>query len=332
MTEKEKVNRPLADDFPSERRKYVSWMKTLYDDKSCHFRTTKLGDIVIPGSHNAGTKGMSVSPRCQDDDILDQLVAGSRFLDLRVSDNPSFDDAVFFHGPLNSSNKLSDAVYQIKRFLNDVETQKEIIVIQCLIDTEAIWTREKTELADYDVMPDLKPTEKVAELTPEDLIGRKRRLVLVNTAPKVNAADKEAAEKNMVAGGPYGNNSLIWLPYLDRLREFERQPGKLWIWHLGHPDMPWNKVNFRWFTRMFGRDYSDMDPSCPDLREVKLNILNVDFISRDHGEDLNWVHWISNLNRRPKTVEPNQIPNIPYKTFKLKVREPGKKTEWVKLD
>ncbi len=324
---------------------HVFWMKTLYDDKKCDFRNRKLGEIVIPGSHNAGTKGMEVGTECQYDDILAQLVAGSRFLDLRVRDNDSFDDAVFFHGALTSSNKLSDAVYQIKRFLNDKETQREIIIIRFFINKEALWTRVKTELADYSVMPLLKGKQKVAaEVTPaylfeQDPKRQELRLILVNTAPNVNEADREEAKQNMVqddvpGGNPYGRDSSDWQPYLDQLRLFVAPPppgksSKLWIWHLGHPSTPLNETNFLWFTRMFGRDYRQADP-CPDLREVKLNILNVDFISKDYGEKLNWVHWIINLNRTPKTVEPGQIAKPPY-AFKLKIQESGKEARWVKL-
>ena len=56
---------------------YSTWMGEIKED-------TKLKNIVIPGSHDAGSYGMMPQARTQGHDIIDQLKSGARYFDLRV--------------------------------------------------------------------------------------------------------------------------------------------------------------------------------------------------------------------------------------------------------
>lgn len=70
---------------------YTTWMKNVKDD-------AKIADIVMPGSHDAGTFGIMPQARCQGHDIITQLNSGVRYFDIRVTDRGN--DLVIFHGPI----------------------------------------------------------------------------------------------------------------------------------------------------------------------------------------------------------------------------------------
>src|SRR5258708_6461052 len=61
---------------------YVQWMFLLYD----RIKDQKLGDIVIPGTHDSGSfsPDMVGIARTQDHDLGQQLEGGIRYLDIRV--------------------------------------------------------------------------------------------------------------------------------------------------------------------------------------------------------------------------------------------------------
>lgn len=54
-----------------------SWMSMIEDD-------TLLTELVIPGSHDSGTKGMNLFAETQDKTYLEQLERGFRYFDTRV--------------------------------------------------------------------------------------------------------------------------------------------------------------------------------------------------------------------------------------------------------
>uniref|UniRef100_A0A7S4LP66 Phosphatidylinositol-specific phospholipase C X domain-containing protein n=1 Tax=Eutreptiella gymnastica TaxID=73025 RepID=A0A7S4LP66_9EUGL len=122
------------------------WMGQL----ECHLRGKQLCDVAMPGSHDAGTYGMTLDhqfipcykgppkvvlkyfkkdavkwSRAQRLDIRGQLEAGSRYLDLRIVRNP--EDGQFWtcHGLF--SNTLRDVLQGLTDFLST--TNREVVLL-----------------------------------------------------------------------------------------------------------------------------------------------------------------------------------------------------------
>lgn len=72
----------------------ATWMSSLKDD-------ALLNQIVLPGSHDAGTNGMSWLGRTQQCSVKEQLSLGVRYFDLRV--NRVEDDYVIYHSIINGA-------------------------------------------------------------------------------------------------------------------------------------------------------------------------------------------------------------------------------------
>lgn len=97
-----------------------------------------LKDIMIPGTHNAGSyepyRPERNTPKiryqiCQDEDIFNQLVYGNRFLDLRVIFQHVAGSKEKFwisHGILRTNNSVRDVLTQVKRFLDNTN---EIVIM-----------------------------------------------------------------------------------------------------------------------------------------------------------------------------------------------------------
>ncbi len=93
-----------------------NWMSYIKDD-------VKLIDIVIPGSHDAGTCSTNYLGRTQGYDIATQLEMGARYFDLRV--NKTKDDYYLYHEYFNGENFI-DALNHLTTFIN---TNKEETLI-----------------------------------------------------------------------------------------------------------------------------------------------------------------------------------------------------------
>lgn len=83
-------------------------MKTLDDNKF-------ISDIAIPGTHDSLALHGGPAAKCQAWSLVDQLKAGIRYFDLRVSG----DDLKVVHGPISQHTTFSDAFNTIKEFLSD---------------------------------------------------------------------------------------------------------------------------------------------------------------------------------------------------------------------
>ncbi|MEG2015214.1 MAG: phosphatidylinositol-specific phospholipase C domain-containing protein, partial [Clostridia bacterium] len=99
---------------------YCAWMKDIADD-------TLIKDIVIPGAHDAGTKGMIWMAETQDSSIMTQLKLGVRYFDLRV--NKSKDNLVMFHSIIDGQNFL-DVMSDITTFMETNTTELLILDFQ----------------------------------------------------------------------------------------------------------------------------------------------------------------------------------------------------------
>lgn len=83
------------------------WMSYIKDD-------ALLRQIVIPGSHDAGTNGMPWYSKTQSRNIDDQLACGTRYFDLRIKMKKG--ECRIYHGPAYSLY-LKDVLAQTRDFL-----------------------------------------------------------------------------------------------------------------------------------------------------------------------------------------------------------------------
>ncbi|KAL5710412.1 hypothetical protein ACHQM5_020975 [Ranunculus cassubicifolius] len=110
---------PGSNHHPSDRK---NWMADLGPQR------LRINEIVWPGTHDSATNGIGevVITRpigeCQDLSIYDQLVTGTRVLDIRIGSNRDI-----AHGVLRSYS-IDVVLQDIKRFLT--ETSSEIIILE----------------------------------------------------------------------------------------------------------------------------------------------------------------------------------------------------------
>ena len=97
------------------------WMGMIKDE-------TLLKNVVIPGAHDAGTKGLSYLAKTQDRDTADMLACGTRYLDLRVSKTKD-GELKIYHGPFKGVT-LDSVLEQIKQFLNANPTEALVLDFQ----------------------------------------------------------------------------------------------------------------------------------------------------------------------------------------------------------
>ena len=97
------------------------WMSMIKDE-------TLLKKVVIPGAHDAGTKGLSYLAETQDRDTADMLSCGTRYFDLRVSKTKD-GELKIYHGPFKGVT-LDSVLEQIKQFLQTNPTEALILDFQ----------------------------------------------------------------------------------------------------------------------------------------------------------------------------------------------------------
>lgn len=109
---------------------YESWMNSIRDD-------VRLKDIVMPGSHNAGTYEMIPFAKCQGASLWEQYRFGVRFFDFRfhigISGKP-----VFEHGIMGGSF-LSDGLRDIRRMLLNNDSEFFIFDVHFPSEETLIW-------------------------------------------------------------------------------------------------------------------------------------------------------------------------------------------------
>ncbi len=98
----------------------TSWMNYIRDD-------VLLNDVVIPGSHDAGTCNMNWLGRTQGYSVGDQLKMGARYFDLRV--NKTEDGYYMYHAMFNGE-KFEDVLSAITSFIKTNTTETLILDFQ----------------------------------------------------------------------------------------------------------------------------------------------------------------------------------------------------------
>lgn len=88
---------------------------------------TKIKNIAIPGSHDAGSYDMAWFAETQSKTIEDQLLCGTRYFDLRVQKTK--DDLVIYHG-ISKGVSLDEVIKSFKDFLTAHKTETLLLDFQ----------------------------------------------------------------------------------------------------------------------------------------------------------------------------------------------------------
>ena len=109
---------PVIDEIPDPF--FSQWMDFLSDDAA-------LRNIVIPGSHDAGSVTMPSAAETQNSYIRTQLLYGVRYFDIRVQKKPR--GLLIFHGPV-SGQPFADVLESVKAFLETHPSETVILDFQ----------------------------------------------------------------------------------------------------------------------------------------------------------------------------------------------------------
>lgn len=99
---------------------FSRWMDSVADE-------TRIRDIVIPGSHDGASVGMSPLALTQNSSVRTQLAYGVRYFDLRVQKKG--DELVIFHGPV-SGQPFQKVLASVKAFLDASPSETVILDFQ----------------------------------------------------------------------------------------------------------------------------------------------------------------------------------------------------------
>lgn len=102
-------------------KELAKWMSMIKDE-------TLLKNVVIPGAHDAGTKGLTYLAKTQDRNTADMLACGIRYLDLRVSKAKS-GELKIYHGPFKGVT-LNSVLEDITQFLTANPSEALILDFQ----------------------------------------------------------------------------------------------------------------------------------------------------------------------------------------------------------
>ncbi len=92
---------------------YANWMKYIKDD-------VRLCDLVIPGSHNTGSYGMTSSACCQDGNLFEQFKYGIRYYCMRLDTKK--DKIVQCHG-ISKGEDFEKSLEQIQKMLQENDSE-----------------------------------------------------------------------------------------------------------------------------------------------------------------------------------------------------------------
>lgn len=150
---------------------------------------TKLKDMHIPGSHDAGTYKMGPKSttdivgrmaQTQTGSIMGQLRRGIRYFDLRI--RKVKDVFVFYHGIVNGSNAL-EGIKHINKFIEN-EGKNEIIILYFEIDnkiaTEFVKLQPVKNMLSKALMPNSCGNQYISKLTLKDFTDKKKNILIFN--------------------------------------------------------------------------------------------------------------------------------------------------------
>lgn len=164
----------------SDSNKLRTWMSSINSE-------TKLKNMHIPGSHDAGTYKMGPKSttdivgrmaKTQTGSIMGQLRKGVRYFDLRI--RKVKDVFVFYHGIVNGSNAL-EGIKHINKFIEH-EGKNEVIILSFEIDNTIAQEFVKLQPVKKMLEKVLKVSDygnkKISELTLRDFTDKKKNILI----------------------------------------------------------------------------------------------------------------------------------------------------------
>ncbi|XP_056332278.1 1-phosphatidylinositol phosphodiesterase [Danio aesculapii] len=97
----------------------IGWMESLNDDKF-------ISEVTIPGTHDTMALHAGAPAECQSWSLENQLLAGIRYLDLRVKGK----NLKLVHGVISQHTTFSDAIDTIKIFLAQYKTEAVLVRVK----------------------------------------------------------------------------------------------------------------------------------------------------------------------------------------------------------
>ncbi|MGI6701872.1 MAG: phosphatidylinositol-specific phospholipase C domain-containing protein [Christensenellales bacterium] len=168
---------------------YSEWMRCISDE-------TLIIDTVIPGSHDAGSKGLLFFMDTQESTIYEQLKAGVRYFDMRAKYNTD-DKLAMYHGAQTGA-LLSNVLDEIRTFIDAYPTEFLILDFQhfegnnyCTIDEQQIdveaMISAKLNPSEYA----LKKPVDLSKLTMKDIRDKGARYIIVWGRDNESALNKD---------------------------------------------------------------------------------------------------------------------------------------------
>lgn len=136
-----------------------SWMSMIEDD-------TLLTELVIPGSHDSGTKGMNLVAETQDKTYLEQLERGFRYFDTRVMYTGG---EFYMYHSVKGEMKYSQVLADVKTFLDENPTETVILDFQ--------WTEGGNDKGIFDMLEE-KLSDKLINVEGESALEFVKALTL----------------------------------------------------------------------------------------------------------------------------------------------------------
>lgn len=102
---------------------------------SCIQEDILLTDIVMPGSHDAGSYASKIWDKTQDLSFSEQLKIGTRYFDIRVTNTENenlgnYENLHLYHGYIPSDTTFYEATLEIKKFIDDNPSEFLILDFQ----------------------------------------------------------------------------------------------------------------------------------------------------------------------------------------------------------
>lgn len=168
------------------------WMSYLKDE-------AVLSEVVMPGAHDAGTQGANEAWETQKGDIGEQLNAGVRYFDVRVSYSTQAKANMFVHADSDALTltpafgvMFSDGLADIKQFI--AENSEEVIIL----DFQHTWAKyEEGVIAQLEKEFDMSKVltkedcDNPSELTMGDMRRLGKNVIIIYKEGKNGLCDKK---------------------------------------------------------------------------------------------------------------------------------------------
>lgn len=302
---------------------YTNWMSFIDKD-------VKIMDIIMPGSHDAGTKGAGGWVETQQSDFYNQLIGGVRYFDMRVTEVNG--RLMCVHADSNQpildrvGLPFDSALNDFNRFIT--ENPSEVLIL----DFQHIWSDFNSKVIpkinstlNYDKILNKNITESLSDITMETMRNyNKNFIIIVRDGDKSSpnfGTNPQIYERNSVLFSPYNGGAHKGSP--DRLiAEFnsyysQKQQGKFFVlqsqrtgFGSTQPNLYYSEQETREPANKFARSLSLVENKSLLL---KTNIIMRDFVVDDIGIDNSGQQTIQSiifLNIFKENINKTKLPDF----------------------